>query len=84
MYCAYCGKPAEDLHHIIPKSQGGSSNEINLIPLCRQDHYEIHHGIHTERKKEILEICYAQIRKDLSKCWTGKYPPKIVNLLENS
>ena len=34
--CAYCGKPATSLDHIIPKFKSGSSNRNNLIPACRK------------------------------------------------
>lgn len=34
--CAYCGKPATSLDHIIPKFKSGSSNRNNLIPACRR------------------------------------------------
>lgn len=33
--CAYCGKPATSLDHIIPKFKSGSSNRYNLVPACR-------------------------------------------------
>ena len=41
-----CDRPAEwlDLHHIIPWSQGGETNEANLIPPCRHHHTAIHNG----------------------------------------
>lgn len=34
--CVYCGKPAENIDHIVPRSKGGSTNLIyNLAPTCR-------------------------------------------------
>lgn len=32
--CWYCGLPAESLDHFIPRSEGGSSEDDNLIPCC--------------------------------------------------
>jgi len=32
------GKPAQDIHHIIKKSQGGKDNIENLIALTREEH----------------------------------------------
>ena len=32
--CVYCGKPAQHLDHIYPKSRGGSNDESNLVPAC--------------------------------------------------
>jgi hypothetical protein len=33
--CAYCGKAATSLDHIVPRFKSGSSNCYNLIPACR-------------------------------------------------
>lgn len=87
MKCLTCNNTADEIpHHIVHrgKNGGGTDHPLNLAYLCFDCHYEIHHGIHSERKKEILEVCYAQIKQDLSKCWTGKIKPKIINLLENT
>lgn len=32
--CRYCGRPANEHHHIIPKSKGGRSITRNLVLLC--------------------------------------------------
>lgn len=32
--CAYCGRPATTMDHIIPKSKGGSDDLTNLVPAC--------------------------------------------------
>jgi hypothetical protein len=32
--CVYCGKPAEHLDHVFPKSRGGTSDDSNLVPAC--------------------------------------------------
>ena len=32
--CAYCGKPADHLDHVIPVSRGGSDSPTNLQALC--------------------------------------------------
>ena len=34
--CYYCGEPAETLDHFIPKKEGGTNNEENLIPSCKR------------------------------------------------
>ena len=42
-FCAVCGcKDELHHHHIIPRSQGGSSDETNLITLCYTHHAWIH------------------------------------------
>lgn len=37
-YCAKCGAPATDVHHIRPLRQGGTHDESNLQSLCRACH----------------------------------------------
>lgn len=32
--CAYCGAPAEQIDHIIPRSRGGTDALENLAPAC--------------------------------------------------
>ena len=39
--CRYCGRPAEDAHHIVPRRMSGRGvdDELrNLMPLCRRCH----------------------------------------------
>ena len=33
--CSYCGEKAEEIDHIIAKSNGGSNSTFNLTPACR-------------------------------------------------
>ena len=46
--CVQCGHPAEEVHHkvwLTPKNIGDpnvTSNEDNLISLCKDCHFEIH------------------------------------------
>lgn len=44
--CEECKKqgkltPAEEVHHIIPLSQGGGNDESNLMSLCKSCHSRI-------------------------------------------
>jgi hypothetical protein len=41
-----CSRPAMHAHHIIPRSQGGTDDEWNLVGLCIAHHL---HGIHGGR-----------------------------------
>lgn len=34
LFCVYCGKPAEHMDHVMPKSRGGSDDPSNLVPAC--------------------------------------------------
>ncbi|WP_123002795.1 DUF968 domain-containing protein [Escherichia coli] len=43
--CAYCGKPADDPHHLIGHGQGGmgtKAHDLFVLPLCRKHHDELH------------------------------------------
>lgn len=46
-----------EVHHIIPRSQGGPDEEWNLITLCHK-----HHNLITTRKKSDIDLL-SQIRK---------------------
>ncbi len=35
----------EEVHHILPVSQGGRHNKENLMALCRSCHTKIHHAL---------------------------------------
>ncbi len=52
--CLVEGKitPVDEVHHIIPVSQGGTNDESNLMSLCKSCHNKIH-----------LEIGDRQIRR---------------------
>ena len=34
--CQYCGRPAENIDHVIPKSQGGEHTWENVVASCRR------------------------------------------------
>ena len=40
--CVRCGHPSEIAHHIIERTQGGSDEWGNLLPLCNVCHTYIH------------------------------------------
>ncbi len=52
--CRLCDSPAQDVHHIIFRSQGGTNEESNLICLCRRCH-ERAHGVESKAIREILQ-----------------------------
>lgn len=33
--CTYCGRPADTVDHITPRSYGGTDDATNLTPACR-------------------------------------------------
>jgi 5-methylcytosine-specific restriction protein A len=36
--CRYCGRPATDVHHLVPVKRGGTHDSANLISLCGSCH----------------------------------------------
>jgi 5-methylcytosine-specific restriction endonuclease McrA len=34
--CQYCGRQAENLDHVIPRSQGGEHSWLNIVAACRR------------------------------------------------
>lgn len=40
--CAICNESIEHIHHIVPRSKGGSDNIKNLIGLCKHCHDMVH------------------------------------------
>lgn len=44
--CVVCGfEHAVDVHHVVPRCQGGSNEVSNLVPLCPNHHVMIHMGL---------------------------------------
>lgn len=42
--CFLCGSTEEiNVHHKIPRNQGGTNDITNLLPLCRNCHQDYHH-----------------------------------------
>lgn len=63
--CAYCGRGADTLDHVLPVVRGGLTVRTNLIPACRpcnlnKGHAEVmawfrsHHGWSADRELRIL------------------------------
>jgi len=42
--CENCGKPANDIHHLTFRSQGGTDKIENLIAVCRDCHNKAHNS----------------------------------------
>ena len=64
----YSGKRAADIHHLIPKSLGGTDTPDNLIALTREEHDKAH-----EKKQFNNELKRIHKRKyDAWKGSTGK------------
>ena len=34
--CQYCGRPAENLDHVVPRAQGGTHTWDNVVAACRR------------------------------------------------
>lgn len=41
--CAICGNPENlEIHHVVPRAEGGTNDIANLLPLCHECHCAIH------------------------------------------
>jgi hypothetical protein len=78
--CGLCGRPfdrkALTKHHCLPKSRGGTSEDVEL--LCPQCHSMVH-ATYTNRTLEGLYPSLEELRKapELEKYlrWVRKQPP---------
>ena len=52
--CVLCGRVAADVHHIVFRSQLGTSDLDNLVCLCRSCHEEAH-GVRANKVRELLK-----------------------------
>ena len=82
MKCKLCNKKTEhlELHHIIPKSRGGTNDESNLIKLCSECHGLAHNvSFSIDRVGLIKEgINKSKIKHEIDKKWLD-YNENIVN-----
>lgn len=58
--CLVCGAEENEnltfhTHHIKPKNKGGSNNKKNLIDICNDCHFDIHHPDHIDGDLDDLE-----------------------------
>lgn len=59
--CLVCASPPpNELHHLIPRSQGGSDTEANIVPLCHRCH------MHVEERRPAACRMLAVALDDLS------------------
>ena len=60
--CANCGSTENlDVHHIVPVSKGGITEESNLVYLCKSCHLKAHAQV-MSGLKERVEIVFADMR----------------------
>jgi 5-methylcytosine-specific restriction endonuclease McrA len=52
--CQYCGKPAESIDHVVPRSKGGSHTWDNVVACCRR--------CNTFKGNRLLEHCSLRLR----------------------
>lgn len=52
--CRLCGKPYQNLHHLIGRAQLGPDEEWNLVPLCGQGNASGCHGLVERNEPDAL------------------------------
>lgn len=48
--CVFCGKRANEVHHIIPLSRGGTTSMTNLVSVCLSCHNKRHRHLYRKRR----------------------------------
>lgn len=80
MICKLCKKNVDTLerHHIIPRSQGGLNTKENIIKICSDCHYKIHHPDYEKGDiNQFNEVCNNAISNDIFSDGWGIIPNKI-------
>lgn len=66
--CAVCGRWVEDgvkPHHVIYKSHGGDDSLDNIVLLCNECHYQVHHGLHSAETKDKIRRYLTRMGEDI-------------------
>lgn len=54
--CVLCGRPYQEMHHIVYRGNGGKSTMENMCCLCWHCHrIKIHGGIHPKEYRRLLQ-----------------------------
>ena len=73
MKCKLCSKKTEhlEIHHIIPKSRGGSDDECNLIKLCTECHGLAHDVCFVNERGGLIKeaIVIKKIQDEVDRKW---------------
>lgn len=75
--CAYCGKPATSLDHVIPRYKSGSSNRNNLVACCQK--------CNCDKASTALEVWYVQqdfYTEERHKAITAWTQQELINVYE--
>jgi 5-methylcytosine-specific restriction endonuclease McrA len=60
-----------EVHHITPRSQGGSNRAENLVTLCSRCHQFAHGNMHGLAPAQVLEQVMAQVPQHVPSPGTG-------------
>ena len=59
-HCFVCGKPRQQIHHVIGAAYRKKSEKYGLIiPICEQCHREVHDSPDQKLNKELKKIAQA-------------------------
>ena len=76
MKCKLCNKKTEyiELHHIIPKSRGGTNDPNNLIELCSECHGLAHDVSFTNERGGLVKEAFdrKKIQHEIDRKWLDK------------
>lgn len=72
--CQYCGRTAENVDHVIPRSRGGTHTWENVVASCRRCNARKENHLHAEAGMRLRRRPYAP--KDGLRLSLGKLEPE--------
>ena len=85
--CKLCNKESDnlELHHIIPKSRGGTNNKNNLIKICSKCHGLVHNVDFVNERGGLIKESIIKSEKELkqSNIWLEKNEHIYFKLMED-
>ena len=85
--CKLCNKESDNLevHHIIPKSRGGTNDKNNLIKICSKCHGLAHNIEFKNERGGLIKESFLKTKKELndSNIWLNKNKHIYFKLMED-
>ena len=72
--CQYCGRPAENVDHVIPRSRGGTHTWENVVASCRRCNAKKENRLHADVGMRLRRQPYAP--RDGLRLSLGKLEPE--------
>lgn len=74
--CQYCGRPAENIDHVLPRSRGGTHSWENVVASCRSCNSRKENRTPAEAGMSLANVPYAPRERSWSILATGGIRPE--------